>query len=151
MPTASNTATKTGALVVERTYDAPVETVWKAITEKEQMKHWYFDFKEFKPEVGFEFQFSGGPADKQYLHLCRILEVVNLRRLKYSWRYDGYEGNSVVTFELFPEGTKTRLRLTHEGLETFPTDNPDFARANFTEGWTSIIGQSLKEFVETNR
>ncbi len=151
MRTTSNTATESAAFVIERTYDAPVETVWKAITDKDQMKHWYFDFKEFKPEVGFEFQFYGGPADKQYLHLCKILEVVNLRRLKYSWRYDGYEGNSIVTFELFAEGGKTKLRLTHEGLETFPADNPDFARGNFVEGWTSIVGQSLKDFVEASR
>ncbi|HEY8895376.1 MAG TPA: SRPBCC domain-containing protein, partial [Niastella sp.] len=58
-----------------------------------------------------------------------------------------YEGNSFVTFELYPEGNGTRLKLTHEGLETFPM-NPDFAKKNFMEGWTQIIGTSLKEFLE---
>jgi hypothetical protein len=51
-----------------------------------------------------------------------------------------------VTFELFDEAGKTRLKLTHEGLETFPASNPDFAKESFTEGWTHIIGKSLKEF-----
>ncbi len=118
------------------------------MTDKDQMKQWYFDIAEFKPEVGFEFQFEGGNEDKCYLHLCKITEVAADKKLTYSWRYDGYEGNSFVTFELFAEGDKTRLKLTHEGLETFPLSNPDFAKENFVAGWTDIIGSSLKEFVE---
>lgn len=54
----------------------------------------------------------------------------------------------IVIFELFPEGQSTRLKLTHEGLETFPADLPDFSRESFAEGWTFIIGTALKEFVE---
>jgi len=53
-----------------------------------------------------------------------------------------------VTFELFPEGSKTRVRLTHEGLETFPATNPDFDEKNFAEGWKHIIGTSLPGYVE---
>ena len=139
---------KNEPFVIERTYNAPVEKVWKAITDKEDMKQWYFDIAEFKPEVGFEFQFEGGKEDKCYLHLCKITEVIPRKKLQYSWRYDGYEGNSFVTFELFAEGNKTRLKLTHEGLETFPISNPDFAKENFVEGWTYLIGTSLKEFAE---
>ena len=134
--------------VIERILNAPVERVWKAITDKEQMKQWYFDIAEFKPEVGFEFQFEGGNEDRSYLHLCKITEVVPNKKLQYSWRYDGYEGNSFVTFELFAEGDTTRLKLTHEGLETFPAINPDFAKKNFVQGWTQIIGTSIKQFVE---
>jgi uncharacterized protein YndB with AHSA1/START domain len=123
--------------------------VWKAITNKEDMKQWYFDLAEFKPEVGFEFQFEGGKnQDCMYLHLCKITEVIPNKKLAYSWRYDGYAGNSIVTFELFPEGDTTRLKLTHQGLETFPQDVEDLRKENFAEGWNHIIGKSLKEFVE---
>ena len=65
-----------------------------------------------------------------------------------SWRYYGYEGNSFVTFELFAEGGKTRLKLTHEGIETFPASNPDFARESFMNGWTFLIGPSLQKDAE---
>src|SRR5919112_493161 len=105
---------------IERTYNAPVEKVWKAITDREQMKQWYFDIADFKAEEGFEFQFTGGNEEKTFLHLCKIMEVVPLKKLKHSWRYEGYEGNSFVTWELFDEGNSTRVKLTHEGLETFP-------------------------------
>ncbi|GHM99083.1 hypothetical protein WSM22_05730 [Cytophagales bacterium WSM2-2] len=141
------TATTTAPLVVERLFNAPVEKVWSAITDKKQMKIWYFDLAEFKAEVGFEFQFKGGPDDRVYLHLCQVTEVIPFKKLTYSWRYDGYEGNSFVTFELSAQGNKTRLKLTHDGLETFPASPSDFARANFEEGWNYIVNTSLRNYL----
>lgn len=133
---------------IERIFNAPVSDVWAALTQKELMKEWYFDLAEFKPEVGFKFEFTGGPTpERQYLHVCEILEVIPEKKLKHSWSYDGYEGNSILTFELFAEGDKTKLVLTHEGLETFPSSNPDFALSNFAEGWTYIIHTSLENFL----
>jgi uncharacterized protein YndB with AHSA1/START domain len=139
-----------GVIVIERTYNASAEKLWKAITDKNEMKKWYFDLPEFKPEPGFEFQFYGeGKQGEKLMHLCKVIEVIPKKKLTYSWRYDGYEGNSFVTFELFPDGNKTRLKLSHNGLESFPvTPNKDFARENFMEGWTSIIGTGLKQYVE---
>ncbi|HEY5824621.1 MAG TPA: SRPBCC domain-containing protein [Cyclobacteriaceae bacterium] len=140
---------KATPITIERTYNSPIDRVWKALTEKEKMKQWYFDLNEFKPQVGFEFTFAGqGHMGEKYIHLCKITEVITGKKLAYSWRYDGYEGNSVVTFELFEEGeNKTRLKLTHEGIETFPASK-DFALSSFQGGWTELIGSSLKNFVE---
>jgi uncharacterized protein YndB with AHSA1/START domain len=134
--------------VIERNFNAPVEKVWKAITNKNEMRKWYFDLAEFEPKVGLEFQFKAGKEDKLYLHFCKITEVVKNKKLSYSWRYDGYPGISYVTFELFHKGSNTLLRLTHEGLESFGTENPDLAKERFAEGWEHIIGKSLKEFLE---
>ena len=139
---------KNEPIVIERSFQAPVARVWKAITDRDQMKEWYFDISSFKAEPGFEFQFEGTNEGRTYLHKCRVMEVIPEKKLKYSWRYEGYEGSSVVTFELFTEGAITRLRLTHEGLETFPANLPDFARQNFVEGWTFLIGESLKSFLD---
>jgi uncharacterized protein YndB with AHSA1/START domain len=135
-------------IVIERVYEAPVDRVWKALTDKEQMKKWYFQVSDFEPVVGFEFQFSGGTKTETYIHLCKVTQVVPGRKIAYTWRYEGYEGISEVSFELFPEGVKkTRLVLTHEGIESFPKQ-PNFGRESFTAGWTSITGKMLKEFVE---
>jgi uncharacterized protein YndB with AHSA1/START domain len=136
-------------VIVERNFKAPLPLVWKALTEKELMKQWYFDLEEFKIEIGFKFQFTGGPSpEKQYVHLCEIIDVIPEQKLSYSWKYKGYEGNSLVTFELFHEGNQTKLILTHSGIETFPHDNPDFAIGNFEEGWNAIVNTGLKDFVE---
>lgn len=136
--------------VIERTFDAPVDRVWQAITDRDQMKEWYFDLAAFQPVVGFEFQFSGGSEAETYVHLCRVTAVVPGKKLAYTWKYEKYPGESEVTFELFPEGDKTRLKLTHTGLETFPA-KPDFARESFAAGWTDIIGNLLKNYLERKK
>jgi uncharacterized protein YndB with AHSA1/START domain len=135
------------AVIVERTLNAPVTRVWNALTEIDQMREWYFDLKEFKPQVGFEFEFSVEHEGYSYHHLCRVTEVVPQKRIAYTWRYKGEPGDSLVTIELSPEGEKTRLKLTHSGIETFPK-TPAYARKNFEAGWTAIIGTELKKFVE---
>ncbi|MEP7164541.1 MAG: SRPBCC domain-containing protein [Ferruginibacter sp.] len=134
--------------VIERTFNAPISIVWKAITDKDEMKEWYFDLPAFRAEAGFEFKFKGGTDERKYLHLCKVTEVDPGKKLTYSWRYDGFEGISFVSFELFEEGNKTRLKLTHKGLESFPASNTDFAKENFATGWTEILGTSLKDFLE---
>ncbi len=138
------------AVVIERTFNAPIARVWKALTDVEDMRRWYFELKEFKPEVGFEFEFTVEHEGMNYHHLCRVTEVIPQKKLAHTWRYQGHEGDSLVTFELFADGGKTRLKLIHEGLETFPK-LPAFARKNFMKGWTEIIGASLKDFVESDR
>lgn len=133
--------------VTERVYEAPASNVWKAITEPELLKQWYFDIPEFRAEPGFEFSFEGnGPCERPNTHLCRVTEVIMGKKLSYTWRYEGYEGDSLVTFELFEEGKNTRVRLTHKGLETFPADL--LAKKNLTGGWALLIGDYLKSFLE---
>ena len=134
-------------IIVERTFDAPVERIWTALTNVNEMRQWYFDLKEFKPQVGFEFEFVVEHEGNSYHHLCRVMEVVPQRKIAYSWRYKGEPGDSLVTIQLSPEGEKTRLKLTHTGIETFPK-TPAYVRKNFEAGWTTIIGTELKQFVE---
>lgn len=143
-PTESNLS---APLIVERTFQAPVSQVWHALTNVEAMRVWYFDLKEFRPEPGFEFQFTVEHQGRSYDHRCQVTEVVPERKLAYSWRYHEEPGDSLVTVELFPEGTATRLRLTHTGLHTFPA-LPTYARENFQQGWNHIIGEALREYVE---
>ena len=134
-------------VVVERTLNAPIAKVWSALTDVDQMRQWYFDLKEFRPEVGFEFEFVVEHEGNRYHHLCKITEVVAQKKIAYTWRYKGEPGDSLVTFELFPEDGKTRLKVTHTGIETFPK-TPAYAWKKFEAGWTAIIGAELKQFVE---
>jgi uncharacterized protein YndB with AHSA1/START domain len=134
---------------IERIFKANIKEVWRAITEKDLMKQWYFDLPEFKAEVGFTFEFTGGEeGGKQYLHRCVITEVIIEKKLTHTWSYVGYEGTSYLTYELFAEGDDTKLILTHAGIETFPSDNSDFAFANFEQGWNYIVDTALKNFLE---
>jgi uncharacterized protein YndB with AHSA1/START domain len=136
-----------GAIIVERTFDAPIGRVWTALTDVDEMRQWYFDLKEFKPEIGFEFEFVVEHEGNTYHHLCKVTEVIPQKKIAYTWRYKGEPGDSLVTFELFPQGNKTRLKLTHTGIETFPK-TAGYARKNFETGWNTIINSELREFVE---
>lgn len=139
---------KTADLIIERSLNAPIDLVWKAISDLDHMRQWYFKLAEFKAEKGFRFQFTAGPEDGiQYVHLCEVTEVIPHQKLTYSWVYEGYEGMSYVSFELAAEGEKTKLTLTHTGLDTFP-DSPDFARHNFMAGWTAFITELLPAYLQ---
>ncbi len=133
--------------VIERTYNAPVAAVWQAITDRDAIKQWFMDFEDFKPEIGSKFHFTAKDNDQvSWLHRCVVKYVIPLKKLAYSWRYEGYEGDTLVTMELFDEGDETRVKLTHSGLSNL-AKIPAFARENFAAGWTKLIGTLLKNYV----
>ncbi len=134
-------------VIVEKTYGFPASTVWSALTDQKKMKQWYFDIKEFRPEVGFAFSFSGGTKEKSYTHDCVVTQVIPERKLAFSWRYRDYPGDSEVSFELFPEGQNTKVRVTHTGIGSFPGNDPNFAVESFSKGWEHIFGKSLAGFL----
>jgi len=81
------------AIVIERTLNAPVANVWQALTEVEQMRQWYFDLKEFRPEPGFEFEFIVEHEGAKYHHVCKVTEAIPHRKIAYTWRYKGEPGD----------------------------------------------------------
>lgn len=136
-------------IVTTATYNAPVEKVWQAITDREEMRQWYFDMPDFEPRVGCTFSFYEPGGANKFLHRCTISEVVPHKRLRHTWTHPELsKGSSVVTWELEPVGDKTRVTLTHEGVESFADGGADFARANYVEGWRQLLGESLKKFLE---
>jgi uncharacterized protein YndB with AHSA1/START domain len=136
-------------IIVEQSFSKPVETVWNAITEITEMRQWYFkNIPAFKPEVGFETQFNVQSQDRNFMHVWKVTEVMPLKMLEYNWKYRGIRGNSSVKFELFEKNKLTKLRLTHQVLEDFPDDIPEFKRESGVEGWTFFIRKSIKEFLD---
>lgn len=136
-------------VVLERLFNAPIEKVWEAITDINQMKLWYFpQLEDFRPEVGFETQFNVHHEGIDYLHIWKVVEVKSMKKISLEWKYGSYPGNSLVSFELFPDGNKTRLVLTHRGIESFmPGKYPELGKKNFIEGWTAFMDNSLKKFL----
>jgi uncharacterized protein YndB with AHSA1/START domain len=137
-------------VIVERLYNAPIEKVWHALTNVEQMRQWYFpNLTEFEPEIGFETSFDVVHDGKVFPHIWKVTEVVPGKKISYEWKFGNYPGNSLVSFELFKDDDKTRIVLTHDKLETFQGDiHPELGRHNFVQGWTHFIGTALKEFIE---
>ena len=136
-------------VVVEQTFRVPIDTVWKAITQVDLMRQWYFDnIPSFEPEVGFETQFNVRCGGRDFQHVWAVTEVAPPRLIEYNWRYDGYPGDSFVVFELFEQSGSTKLRLTHRTVESFAEDVSEFSRDSCVEGWKFFIEQRLREFLE---
>ena len=135
-------------IVVEQAFDVSKETLWQAITQREQMIKWFFDnIPEFRPEVGFETQFNVNTGQRDFLHLWSITEAIPVRRIVYDWRYRGVPGAGTVTFEIFEAGHGSLLRVTSEGIESFPQDIPEFTRESGEAGWKYFIQGNLKDYL----
>ena len=129
--------------------NAPVHKVWNALTNKEQMKNWYFDIPDFELKEGNAFNFYEPGEERKFHHHCEIAEVVPQEKLKHSWTYpDISKEKTLVKWELKPESEGTVVTLTHKGLENFHHLGEDFYPESFQKGWEEIIGKSLKGFVE---
>lgn len=140
---------KDSAIVMEEVYPVPVEKVWQAITDKEQMKEWYFTIEDFVLQKDTVFHFYGSEDENLYYHRCVILEIVPNKKFKHTWTHPTEsKGQSVVTWLLEPVENGTKVTLTHEGVESFADAGPEYSRESHLEGWTEILGTSLKQFLE---
>lgn len=138
----------TDPVIKEILVNAPAHKVWKALTDPVDMKNWYFPVEVFIPEPGFAFTFYGEKDDRQYPISCVILEAIPGKKLSYTWNYDDFPGETIVTFSMEEEYGQTRVQLIHEGLENISGEHKDASKENHAQGWESIIGSSLKEYVE---
>lgn len=138
-------------ITVQYKIQALPEKIWKALTDKVEMKSWYFDIQDFEPEVGKQFNFYEPGGENKFHHQCEIIEIIPLQKLKHTWAYPEFsDQKTIVTWELLAEDDGTIVKLTHEGIENFSDLGDSFSRESFTEGWNAIIGQNLKEYSEKN-
>jgi len=123
--------------------EAPVEVVWRTITEPDQMSQWFADRVELVIEPGahgyMEFGDQGGSV---------VVETVDPpARFSFRWNHPRGEepvaGNSMlVEFTLTPEGDeRTRLRVTESGHEL--RDWPEAEKQRYAdehqEGWGEFL------------
>ncbi|KMQ64682.1 ATPase [Chryseobacterium angstadtii] len=136
-------------ITVQYKINAPIEKVWNALTDKNEMKSWYFTIPDFVLETGKEFDFYESCDGGKYLHHCRIEEIIPNKKLKHTWAYPELsDAVTTVTWDLLKENEGTLVTLIHENIEGFDGLGEVFSRKSFTEGWHAIIGQSMKEYLE---
>ncbi|MCS4300824.1 SRPBCC domain-containing protein [Chryseobacterium sp. BIGb0232] len=136
-------------ITVQYKINVPIEKVWTALTDKNEMKSWYFDIQDFEPELGNVFNFYEPGGENKYHHQGEILEIISHKKLKHTWAYPDFsDQKTTVIWELQSEDNGTLVTLTHEGIENFKDLGEGFSRKNFTGGWNAILGQSLKEYLE---
>ncbi len=127
--------------------DAPVDVVWRTITEADQISRWFADRVELVAEPGahgamyFGDEGEGGPF---------VVEVVEPTcRFSFRWNHPAGEepvaGNSLlVEFTLAAEGVeRTRLRVVESGLDllAWPDAKKERYAGEHNGGWTTFLGR----------
>jgi uncharacterized protein YndB with AHSA1/START domain len=131
--------------------DAPVEVVWRTITEPDQITQWFADKVELEVKPGARgymgFGDQGGPV---------VVETVD-RPTRFSFRWNhptGEEpaaGNSLlVEFTLFGEGQQTRLRVVESGLDLLAWAAAEKGRyaEEHNGGWGEFLGRLARLLAE---
>jgi uncharacterized protein YndB with AHSA1/START domain len=125
----------------------PPESVWDYLTKPELMEQWLMK-NDFQPIVGMDFQFRTSPIpslDFDGIFYCKVMEIVPLKKLSYSWKSGPGEGkitlDSVVTWTLRPKDKGTELFLEHTGFAK--DENLDFYNG-LMHGWVEKLNNIEK-------
>lgn len=155
-----------GALVIERTFDAPLELVWRAWTEPEHMKRWWGPRGFTCPTAEIDFRVGGRAfaamqspdfnEGRPIWSTGTYREIVPMERIVVTDSFADEKGGVVpathygmtgdfplemlitVTFEDL--GGKTRMTLRHEGIPAGPD------REGAHEGWSQSFDK-LAEYL----
>ena len=131
--------------------EAPVEVVWRTVTEPDQMTQWFADTVDLEVKPGAHgymgFGEQGGPV---------VVEAVEPPTLfSFRWNHPAGEeptaSNSLlVEFTLAPEGEHTRLRVTESTLSSI--DRPDIDKSQYAEehnhGWGDFLDRLARLHAE---
>ncbi|MGZ0188756.1 MAG: SRPBCC family protein [Alphaproteobacteria bacterium] len=120
------------AIVVEGAFKAPIEKVWRAWTDAEQLMRWFggtkgdFDAMEVDVRVGGRWRFVMSGHDGASTLEGEYLVVENQSRLVYTWSHvqvkaDGAreatpQSQVSITFQATEGGCQVNLR--HEGIQS---------------------------------
>ena len=139
----------------ETVIDAPVERVWRLITEAEHIGRWFADAgAEIDPRPGGTMVLRWAEHGESR---GRVVAVEPHTRFSYRWApfkdpggEEPVEGNStLVEFTLEPAGDGTRLRVVETGFASLAASAEQRAanHAGNTEGWRLELGE-LREYAE---
>ncbi|PHS09206.1 MAG: ATPase [Kordia sp.] len=135
-------------VIIKQNFKVSVEMLWKAVTEHRQMILWFFEnIPEFEAHVGFKTQFLIENEGRKFTHLWEIMEVIPNQKIVYNWKYDEYEGEGLVFFELVENEKESSLILINKWIGEFPQDIPEFSRESCLGGWEYFINGRLKEYL----
>ena len=134
--------------------DAPIERVWRAVTDHVEFGEW-FKVKLDQPFV------PGGRSTGRitypgYEHMPWTAEVVAMDEPRlFSFRWPHMDDSqqvredwawTLVEFRLEPNGTGTRLSVTESGFDALPAEHRGKAFRSNEGGWAEQMG-NIKAYV----
>jgi uncharacterized protein YndB with AHSA1/START domain len=136
-------------VIIEAVFDESKQKIWQAITQPEAMKVWYFDINNFKLEENAVFSFYEEGEKKEYFHECKILQIIPEALLQHTWTHPQQsKGSSTLTWNIESiSSNKTKVTLTHIGLDSFADAGAAFAPENFEMGWNALVKTNLRNYL----
>ena len=153
----SATITDQDSIVTEIHIAAPPHRVFKALTDPKELMRWFdspecpVKFWEMDPHPGGQYRYATEKGTivvnnvSEFECHGEILEIDPPRLLVYSWIANWHDDKSrrtIVRWELTPEATGTRVKVTHGGLA-----EETVARKDYSGGWPGVL-ENLKTFTE---
>jgi len=133
------------AIEKEVVIEAPLEVVWRLVTDPEQIRQWFADEAEVELRVGGNGRLRFKSGDSYQL---QVEALEPFRRFAFRWvQPEGSPARAnntmLVEFMLEPEAGGTRLRVVESGFDTI--DWSDAEKAKYAEGhsrgWQVILGR----------
>jgi uncharacterized protein YndB with AHSA1/START domain len=112
-------------LQMERTYEAPAETVFDAWTSEEVMRRWWHAGHDWETPVAEVDLRVGGTvrvvmrdphSDSEYGGGGFYTEVDRPNRLAFTWIWDGNDTRQLIEIDFEESGGVTTVRFTHRDL-----------------------------------
>ena len=119
--------------------EAPIDVVWRVVTEPDQIKQWFCSGIELDPRAGGAGRMVFDEGESFYL---QVEAFEPPHRFAYRWLHDEDtrprpDNSMLVEFTLHPEAGSTRLRVVESGFDTI--DWSDEAKAKYASdhsgGW----------------
>jgi uncharacterized protein YndB with AHSA1/START domain len=124
--------------------EAPVDAVWRVVTEPAYIRQWFAETVDLVPEPGY----AGELAFEHLTIQVRVQSVQPERLLSYRWLHQAdatpVEGNSVlVELTLRPNRAGTLLRVVETGLDEMHWTGDVLSTyvAEHNEGWIIFLGR----------
>jgi uncharacterized protein YndB with AHSA1/START domain len=131
--------------------DAPVDVVWRTITEPDQIKQWFADRVELELKPGGRGLLVFGDQDDPL-----VIEAVEPpTRFSFRWNHPAGErpvatNSMLVEFTLIGEGEQTRLRVVETGheLHAWPESEKNRYAEEHREGWGTFTDRLVRLLAE---
>jgi uncharacterized protein YndB with AHSA1/START domain len=125
--------------------DAPIEVVWRTITEPKLIELWFADGVDLNVQPGAigDLRFTPDNAEEPQLAGVTVVDVDPPHLFSYRWDYPAgvpatAENSLLVTFTLIRQGdSSTLFRVVESGLERldWPGDKKQDYAADHRKGW----------------
>jgi uncharacterized protein YndB with AHSA1/START domain len=120
---------------ITKQIDAPPKRVFRALTDADELVHWFPSSAESDPRTGgdyvLRFQFDDG--SKNHTYAGQYEDVTPNERVRYPW--NGQFGDTTVEFALRASDGGTELRLIHSGW----SDEAEESRQMHEQGWGFFV------------